>query len=87
MGFKVQRTAATGDFGADLLIKKDGRMIAVQAKRYNKSVGVEAVQQVSVSMPYYKTKMPGLLRIMNLPNQLLNLLKKAILTLLIEENW
>ena len=43
MGYKVETTRATGDFGADLILKKDGQTIAVQAKRYSKTVGVEAV--------------------------------------------
>jgi restriction system protein len=54
MGYTVQQTPASGDFGADLILKKDGRAIAVQAKRYNKTVGVEAVQQASSSKAYYK---------------------------------
>lgn len=54
LGFKVETTAVTGDFGADLILKADGRRIVVQAKRYSKTVGVEAVQQAFASKPYYK---------------------------------
>jgi hypothetical protein len=32
-GFKVELTPCTGDYGADLLLIKDGNRIAVQAKR------------------------------------------------------
>lgn len=53
LGYNVQTTSATGDFGADLILKKDDRTIAVQAKRYNKTVGVKAVQEVYSSIPYY----------------------------------
>jgi restriction system protein len=45
-GWKVSTTAASGDFGVDLISKKDGQCMAVQCKRYGKSVGVSAVQQV-----------------------------------------
>ncbi|WP_245801940.1 restriction endonuclease [Fictibacillus arsenicus] len=54
MGYNVQTTSATGDFGADLILKKDNRTIVVQVKRYNKTVGVKAVQEVYSSMPYYQ---------------------------------
>ena len=53
MGYNVQTTSTTGDFGADLLLEKDNKIIAVQAKRYSKTVGVKAVQEVYSSMPYY----------------------------------
>ncbi|MBT2663875.1 restriction endonuclease [Bacillus sp. ISL-45] len=53
MGYNVQTTSASGDFGADLILTKDYRKIAVQVKRYNKTVGVRAVQEVYSSIPYY----------------------------------
>jgi len=37
---------STGDYGVDLIAKKDGLRIAVQCKRLAKAVGVAAVQQV-----------------------------------------
>jgi restriction system protein len=45
-GWDVSTTAATGDYGVDLIARKDGECIAVQCKRHGKSVGVSAVQQV-----------------------------------------
>jgi restriction system protein len=53
MGYSVKTTSASGDFGADLILTKDNRKIAVQVKRYNKTVGVKAVQEVYSSIPYY----------------------------------
>jgi restriction system protein len=53
MGYNVQTTSTSGDFGADLILKKDNRTIAVQVKRYNKTVGVKAVQEVYSAIPYY----------------------------------
>lgn len=45
-GYSVTPTACTGDYGVDLIAKKDGARIAVQCKRLAKAVGVAAVQQV-----------------------------------------
>lgn len=45
-GWSVTRTARTGDYGVDLIAKKDGASLAVQCKRLAKAVGVAAVQQV-----------------------------------------
>jgi restriction system protein len=45
-GWSVTHTASTGDYGVDLVAKKDGTRMAVQCKRLAKAVGVAAVQQV-----------------------------------------
>ncbi|OBF60984.1 restriction endonuclease [Mycobacterium sp. 852002-51971_SCH5477799-a] len=45
-GYSVAPTASTGDYGVDLIAKKDGVRMAVQCKRLVKAVGVAAVQQV-----------------------------------------
>ncbi|OBK81157.1 restriction endonuclease [Mycobacterium sp. 1165178.9] len=45
-GYSVAPTASTGDYGVDLIAKKDGLRMAVQCKRLAKAVGVAAVQQV-----------------------------------------
>ncbi|WP_214778367.1 restriction endonuclease [Exiguobacterium sp. s22] len=55
LGYKVVVTPASRDFGADLLLETpDGWSIAVQAKRYEKVVGLEAVQQIAAAVPYYE---------------------------------
>lgn len=53
-GYKVKTTPKTGDYGCDLLLKKSGKCIAVQAKRYSEKVGIKAVQEVIGSIKYYK---------------------------------
>ena len=53
-GYKVKTTPKTGDYGCDLLLKKAGKRIAVQAKRYSEKVGIKAVQEVIGSIKYYK---------------------------------
>ncbi|MGD1173409.1 restriction endonuclease [Mycobacterium seoulense] len=45
-GWRVTFTPPVGDYGVDLIAEKDGHSVAVQCKRYGKSVGVAAVQQV-----------------------------------------
>ena len=45
-GWQVAFTPAVGDYGVDLIAEKDGHYVAVQCKRYGKSVGVAAVQEV-----------------------------------------
>jgi HJR/Mrr/RecB family endonuclease len=52
-GFQVETTPVTGDYGADLILHKEGQRIAVQAKYYSGSVGVSAVQQALSGMVYY----------------------------------
>lgn len=53
-GYNVSETARTGDFGADLLLKKDGRSTVVQAKRYNNNVGAKALQEIYSARHHYK---------------------------------
>lgn len=53
-GYKIHLTPKTGDYGADLVVKKGREKIVVQAKRWNQNVGVEAVQQAVASIKYYK---------------------------------
>jgi len=54
LGYAVELTATTGDYGADLILTKDRQRIAVQAKRYQGSVGVQAVQEALSGQAYYR---------------------------------
>lgn len=53
-GYAAELTPTSGDYGADLILSKDGRRIAVQAKRYTGSVGVQAVQEALSGQAYYQ---------------------------------
>ncbi len=53
LGYKVERTKFVGDYGGDLVLRKNGARTVVQAKRYAKSVGVRAVQEVVAAKGYY----------------------------------
>jgi hypothetical protein len=50
---EVRGTPATGDQGADLIAKKNGKIIVIQAKRYDGPVGNKAVQEVAGAVSYY----------------------------------
>lgn len=52
-GYRVKTTPVSGDFGADLLIKKGRVECIVQAKRYSGSVGIQAIQEVLGAKEYY----------------------------------
>ncbi len=52
-GYDVQGTPTTGDQGADLIAKKDGRTVIIQAKRYQGAVGNKAVQEVISAISFY----------------------------------
>jgi len=54
LGYKGDTTSKTNDYGADLVLTKDGEKIVVQAKRWSSRVGIEAVQQIIGAKAYYK---------------------------------
>ena len=49
----MQVTSSSGDFGIDILAKKEGVTYAIQCKRYTEPVGVAAVQQACAGREYY----------------------------------
>ena len=53
--YEVKQTKYIGDYGADMIIKKNNRRFAVQVKRYDKThkVGVKEVNQVLGGKSYY----------------------------------
>lgn len=54
LGYKVNKTNATNDYGADLVLIGNNEKIVVQAKRYKSSVGIKAVQEVLGAKSYYE---------------------------------
>ena len=53
LGYKVERTRYVGDYGADLVVWKNGIKTVIQAKRYKKNVGVKAIQEAVAAKGYY----------------------------------
>ena len=54
LGYRVKLTSYSHDYGADLVLRKWGKKTVVQAKRYERNVGIAAVQEVVGSIAYYK---------------------------------
>ncbi len=52
-GYHVRLTPKTGDFGADLLLRKAGKLTVTQAKRYKENVGIVGIQEVIGAREYY----------------------------------
>lgn len=55
LGYVVLQTKASGDQGADLILKKNNVTYTIQAKRYSSSVGNSAVQEAIAGKHYYDT--------------------------------
>ena len=53
LGYRAEKTKATGDFGADIILKSNDTVKIIQAKRYASRVGVRAVQEISSAKNYY----------------------------------
>ncbi|NJK76935.1 MAG: restriction endonuclease [Oscillatoriales cyanobacterium RU_3_3] len=53
LGYAVETTPKTADFGADLILSKARQKTVVQAKRYQGKVGTSAVQEVVSAIKYY----------------------------------
>jgi hypothetical protein len=55
-GYKVDVVGGTGDQGVDLPIKKGGKLIAVQCKKYGRPVGNAAVSAIYAGAKHYGAK-------------------------------
>jgi HJR/Mrr/RecB family endonuclease len=82
LGYGVEMTASTGDYGADLILSKAGEKIAVQAKCYSGSVGVSAVQEVLAGMVYYNCQSAWVITTGNLTANAIELASKSNVKLL-----
>ncbi|QQS38535.1 restriction endonuclease [Candidatus Woesebacteria bacterium] len=55
MGYSVRHVGSYhGDYGADLIVSKNGKTIAVQVKRHKSYIGVDAVREALGSIKMYK---------------------------------
>lgn len=53
LGYDVKPTRKSGDFGADLILEKNGERIIVQTKRYSQKVSVSAIQEITAAQNFY----------------------------------
>lgn len=52
-GYNVKVTKSRSDFGADLILTKNGVKTVVQAKRYASNVGIKAIQEIIGAVKHY----------------------------------
>ena len=52
--YDVEITKGSGDYGLDILAERDGITYGIQCKRYDKPIGVAAVQQAYAGRDYYR---------------------------------
>jgi restriction system protein len=52
-GYRAKLTPNGADFGADLVLDRNGHSTVVQAKRWKKDVGIAAVQEVVAAKAHY----------------------------------
>ena len=55
LGFEVEFTSISGDFGCDIVAKKEGLRYAVQCKGREMAAGITAVQEAAAARSHYKT--------------------------------
>ncbi len=57
LGYTVELTKASGDQGVDLIVRREFKKIAIQAKGYGGSVGNDAVQQAFAGATFYRCQL------------------------------
>ena len=53
LGYKTEKTKASGDYGVDLIITDRCGSVIIQAKRYRDKVSIGAVQEICAARQYY----------------------------------
>ncbi|WP_439510678.1 restriction endonuclease [Marinimicrobium koreense] len=53
LGYSVETTAVTGDYGIDLIVLEGKGRVGIQCKNYSSNVGVEGVMQAHSGSAYY----------------------------------
>ena len=52
-GYGVKTTKQSHDFGADLILNKNGKVSILQAKCYSKNIGIKAIQEIISAKKHY----------------------------------
>lgn len=82
LGYRVELTPKTNDYGADLILYKNKESIVVQAKRYSNKVGISAIQEVSAAQKYYNSNKSIVITNNYFTNQAENLAKRCDVALI-----
>lgn len=79
LGYSVDQTSYSGDYGADLLIAKEDKKYAVQVKRYAKKnkVGVKDVNQVIGAKDFYRCDKAIIITTSDFTQPALNLISQS----------
>lgn len=75
--YDVKVTQSSGDFGIDVLAKKNHKKYAIQCKKYSNSVGITAVQEVFAGCKHYSCDVPAILTNSYFTNQAIELAKST----------
>ncbi|KAF2957504.1 hypothetical protein AS159_07500 [Thermotoga sp. Ku-13t] len=68
-GYRVHPTKLSHDFGADLLIENNGKLVVLQAKYYNKPIDTSAVEEAVVAGAIYGTGFVGIVTNNEIPER------------------
>lgn len=85
-GYRVKTTPVTNDYGADLILEKNGIKTVVQAKRYSSKVGIKAVQEVACAKEYYNADNAMVVTNNYFTQQAINLSNAANISLIDRDN-
>lgn len=50
----IESTKVSGDYGVDIVAKKDDLKCAIQCKRYQNNIPIKAIQEIKAGKTYYK---------------------------------
>jgi len=53
-GYRADTTKRSHDFGCDLILRKNGKVLVLQAKRNKNDIGVKAIQEILGAKHYYR---------------------------------
>jgi restriction system protein len=53
LGYEVEHVGRRGDYGADLVVRRNGEKTIVQAKRWTKNIHIRAVQEANAAPAMY----------------------------------
>lgn len=82
LGYSAEKTPASGDFGADLILSTKDKKIVVQAKRYSNEIGFDAVKEIHFARTFYNANEAWVICTSGFTNQAYEAAKNANVKLL-----
>lgn len=84
LGYKATGTKASNDYGADLVLINQDKIV-VQAKRHKNKVGIKAVQEIISAKAYYKAQQAWVVTNSHFTKQAINLAQSSDVKLIDRE--